>query len=89
MNLRDLKYFIALAETRHFGQAAARSFVSQPTLSAGLAALEQELGKRLVERDRRFIGLTEHGEAIPVMRAIKKTMDPDNIMNPGKILKMN
>ena len=33
--------------------------------------------------------IAEHGEAIPVMRALKKTMDPDNIMNPGKILKMN
>jgi len=38
--------------------------VSQPALSAGLQALEQELGKRLIERDRRFGGLTEHGLAI-------------------------
>lgn len=64
MQLQHLRYFVALARTRHFAQAAAQCGVSQPTLSAGLAALEQELGKRLVERDRRFIGLTEQGAAI-------------------------
>ncbi len=64
MQLQNLRYFVALARIRHFAGAASACGVSQPTLSAGLAALEQELGKRLVERDRRFIGLTEHGEAI-------------------------
>lgn len=64
MQLQHLRYFVTLARTRHFAQAASQCGVSQPTLSAGLAALEQELGKRLVERDRRFIGLTEHGDAI-------------------------
>lgn len=64
MQLQNLRYFVALARTRHFAQAASECGVSQPTLSAGLVALEQELGKRLVERDRRFIGLTEQGEAI-------------------------
>lgn len=64
MQLHNLRYFVALARMRHFGGAAESCGVSQPTLSAGLAALEQELGKRLVERDRRFIGLTPQGEAI-------------------------
>lgn len=64
MQLQNLRYFVALARTRHFAAAAGQCGVSQPTLSAGLAALEQELGKRLVERDRRFIGLTPEGEAI-------------------------
>lgn len=64
MQLQNLRYFVVLARTRHFAQAASECGVSQPTLSAGLAALEQELGKRLVERDRRFIGLTPQGEAI-------------------------
>ena len=64
MQLQHLRYFVALARARHFATAANACGVSQPTLSAGLAALEHELGKRLVERDRRFIGLTEHGEAI-------------------------
>lgn len=64
MQLQHLRYFVALARARHFATAANACGVSQPTLSAGLASLEHELGKRLVERDRRFIGLTEHGEAI-------------------------
>lgn len=64
MQLQHLRYLVALARTRHFSQAASECGVSQPTLSAGLAALEQELGKRLVDRDRRFIALTEHGRAI-------------------------
>ena len=64
MQLQHLRYFVALARTRHFAMAANECGVSQPTLSAGLAALEHELGKRLVERDRRFIGLTEQGLAI-------------------------
>lgn len=64
MNLQHLRFFAALARERHFAAAASACGVSQPTLSAGLRALEHELGKRLVERDRRFVGLTEHGEAI-------------------------
>jgi DNA-binding transcriptional LysR family regulator len=64
MQLQHLRYFVALARYRHFAEAANECGVSQPTLSAGLAALEQQLGKRLIDRDRRFIGLTEHGDAI-------------------------
>jgi len=64
MQLRHLRYFTTLARVRHFAKAAADCGVSQPTLSAGLAALEQEFGRRLVERDRRFVGLTEHGQAM-------------------------
>lgn len=64
MQLQHLRYFTALARDRHFARAAASCGVSQPTLSAGLVALEQDLGKRLIERDRRFIGLTEQGAAI-------------------------
>lgn len=64
MHLRQLRYFVTIARLRHFAQAAAECGVSQPTLSAGLLALEQEVGSRLVARDRRFIGLTSHGEAM-------------------------
>ena len=63
MQLRLLRYFVAVARERHFARAAEACHVTQPTLSAGLAALEAQLGARLVERDRRFIGLTAEGEA--------------------------
>jgi LysR family hydrogen peroxide-inducible transcriptional activator len=64
MNLRDLRYFIALAEARHFGRAAEACFVSQPTLSTQLKKLEEELGVTLFERAPRNILLTPAGEQI-------------------------
>ena len=64
MNLRDLRYFVALADTRHFGRAAEICFVSQPTLSTQLKKLEDELGVTLFERAPRNILLTPAGEQI-------------------------
>ena len=64
MNLRDLRYLVALAEHRHFGHAAEACFVSQPTLSTQIRKLEDELGVTLVERTPRKILLTEVGRDI-------------------------
>lgn len=64
MQTRLILYFIALERERHFARAAEACGVSQPTLSGGLNALEKQLGKRLVVRDRRFIELTPEGEAL-------------------------
>ncbi|HET8899709.1 MAG TPA: LysR substrate-binding domain-containing protein [Rhodanobacteraceae bacterium] len=64
MNLRDLRYLVALAEHRHFGRAAAASFVSQPTLSTQIRKLEEELGVALVERTPRTVLLTDVGREI-------------------------
>lgn len=64
MTLRDLEYFVALAETRHFGQAAERCHVTQPTLSMQIAKMEQELGTPLFERGKRRVGLTNAGKQI-------------------------
>lgn len=64
MNLRALQYFVALAERRHFGQAAERCHVSQPTLSTQIKKLEQELGVDLIERNSRTLLLTEVGEQV-------------------------
>jgi LysR family hydrogen peroxide-inducible transcriptional activator len=76
MNLRDLRYFVALAETRHFGKAAERSFVSQPTLSAQIKKLENYLGVQLIERQPRKVTLTETGSKIlPLARRIVQESD--------------
>lgn len=64
MNLRDLGYFIALADHLHFGRAAAASFVSQPTLSTQIRKLEEELGVALVERAPRNVMLTAAGRDV-------------------------
>src|SRR5262245_14745855 len=78
MNLRDLEYLVALAETRHFGRAAERCHVSQPTLSAQLRKLEDFLGVALVERRPRRVALTPAGEAV-VARARRMLQDADDI----------
>src|SRR3546814_3595240 len=56
MDIKQLKFLVALDETRHFGQAAARCHVTQPTLSMRLRGLEDELGLQLVTRSQRFEG---------------------------------
>ncbi|EPN60582.1 LysR family transcriptional regulator, partial [Pseudomonas syringae pv. actinidiae ICMP 18807] len=58
MDIKQLKFLIALDETRHFGQAAARCNITQPTLSMRLRNLEEELGLPLVNRGQRFEGFT-------------------------------
>jgi LysR family hydrogen peroxide-inducible transcriptional activator len=78
MTLRDLQYLVALAETRHFGRAALRCHVSQPTLSAQLRKLEEFLGVALIERRPRRIGLTPAGEAV-VERARRMLRDAEDI----------
>jgi len=64
LNLRDLKYLVALADHKHFGRAAAASFVSQPTLSTQIKKLEEELGVALVERAPRRVMLTPVGREV-------------------------
>jgi LysR family transcriptional regulator, hydrogen peroxide-inducible genes activator len=64
MNLRDLKYIVAVAESRHFGRAAERCFVSQPTLSGQIKKLEDHLGVTIFERTNRSVEVTPIGAAI-------------------------
>lgn len=64
MNLRDLRYLVAVAEHRHFGRAAAACFVSQPTLSTQIRKLEEELGVVLFERTNRQVMPTAVGERV-------------------------
>src|ERR1700733_275339 len=64
IKLKDLRYLVAVADTGHFGQAAERCFVSQPTLSAQLKKLEEYLGVQLIERQTRGATLTQAGAQI-------------------------
>ena len=64
MDIKQLKFLIALDETRHFGQAAARCHITQPTLSMRLRSLEQELDLQLVNRGQRFESFTAPGERV-------------------------
>ena len=64
MNLRDIKYILAVADARHFGRAAENCFVSQPTLSGQIKKLEEELGVILFERTNRSVEITPIGQTI-------------------------
>ena len=76
IKIKDLRYLTALADTGHFGRAAARCFVSQPTLSAQLRKLEAYLGVQLVERQPKRVVLTEAGAAVAQRaRRILETSD--------------
>jgi LysR family hydrogen peroxide-inducible transcriptional activator len=79
MNLRDLRYLVALADERHFGRAAERCFVSQPTLSAQIRKLERYLGAPLVERQPKRVSLTTIGEKV-VERARRLLQESDAIV---------
>jgi len=83
MTLRDLEYLVALAETRHFGRAAERCHVSQPTLSAQVRKLEDSLGVALVERRPRRVTLTPAGVAV-VERARRMLRDAEDIQALGR-----
>lgn len=90
MNLRDLRYLVALAEHKHFGRAADSVFVSQPTLSTQIMKLEEELGVSLVERTPRKVLLTEVGQEIvkrarevlteieQIREIARRTLDPES-----------
>ena len=79
MNLRDLRYLVALAEHLHFGRAAEACFVSQPTLSTQIRKLEEELKVTLIERANRQVILTPVGAAV-VAQAHRVLRDVDDLM---------
>lgn len=66
MDLRDLKTFLHLAESRHFGRSARAMHVSPSTLSRQIQRLEEDLGQPLFVRDNRTVTLTEAGEELRV-----------------------
>ncbi|MFJ7280460.1 LysR family transcriptional regulator [Kitasatospora sp. NPDC098663] len=71
MQFQQLRYFLAVAETRHFTRAAEAAHVAQPSLSQQIRSLERELGAELFHRTRGNIALTDAGEALlPLARRI-------------------
>jgi DNA-binding transcriptional LysR family regulator len=76
MQLQQLAYFVAVAETRHFTQAAERMRVAQPSLSKQIRALEADLGASLLSRARGNVTLTAAGEALlPLARRMLADAD--------------
>jgi DNA-binding transcriptional LysR family regulator len=74
MDVRQLRYFIAVAEERSITRAAARLHITQPPLSAQLAGLERELGARLLVRHRHGVDLTDAGQHL-LSRAVRLVRD--------------
>ncbi len=83
LKLRDLHYLVAVADTRHFGRAAAACHVSQPTLSAQLKKLEEYLGVQLIERGTKRASLTAAGQRV-VARARTMLEASDDIVEIAK-----
>ncbi|MFD4554545.1 LysR family transcriptional regulator [Streptomyces sp. NPDC058469] len=76
MDLRHLKYFLAVAETRNFTQAAASCYVAQSALSQQIARLEKDVGAQLFSRTSRSVRLTAAGELLePLARRILADVD--------------
>ncbi|MHC9038026.1 LysR family transcriptional regulator, partial [Cobetia marina] len=86
MTLTELRYIVTLAQERHFGRAAERCFVSQPTLSVAVKKLEEELGVALFERSKSTVQVTPLGEKIvqQAQRVLEQSSVIKELANAGK-----
>ncbi|MDN3650674.1 hydrogen peroxide-inducible genes activator [Reinekea marina] len=86
MTLTELKYIIALAQEKHFGRAAQRCSVAQPTLSVAIRKMEDKLKVAIFERNKNGVTVTPIGEKIVAQanRVLEETVKIDDIANAGK-----
>ena len=86
MTLTELRYIVAVARERHFGRAAEKSFVSQPTLSVAIKKLEDELGVTLFERGASEVAVTPVGQRVieQAQRVLEETAAIKQIAAEGK-----
>jgi len=86
VTLTELRYLVAVAEERHFGRAAERCHVSQPSLSASIKKLEGELGARVFERGKRGVFVTVVGESVVAQarRALDEAARVKSVARQGR-----
>ena len=93
MDLKQIRYFVAVAEAGSFSAGARRAFVTQPTLSAAIAAFEAELGFALLERRARGVRLTPRGEEVletsrSILRQAEQLKATSGGKPPGRPLRL-
>jgi len=81
--MKQLQYLVALADTRHFGRAAERCFITQSTLSAGIRDLESVLGTAVAERSNRQVLITPVGARLAA-RAKALLRHADDLMEEAR-----
>lgn len=86
MTLTELKYIVTLAQEKHFGRAAEKCFVSQPTLSVAIKKLESELDIAIFERSKSSVAVTPMGERIvaQAQRVLEEARTIRELANAGK-----
>ena len=86
MTLTELKYIITLAQERHFGRAAEKCYVSQPTLSVAVKKLESELNVAIFERSKSSVSVTPLGEKIitQAQKVLEEARSIKEIATAGK-----